>query len=370
VYQEIDCRNVPAATIAARLQGLSSGYFTGPLTDATGLTGTWDVRFEVTPSSARAAAAEGNSVFEAAERMGLKLERRDTPVQALVVVSASRKPTPNATGVAEALAPSTTAEFELATVRPVAPGAGGPGGRGGGIAGLLGGPSIQPNGRILFRSATVRDLIAFAWDFPAAMVAGVPAYVGTDHFEIIADAPASLPRPVNEDEFRPMVRALLASRFGLAVHEDMRQSDAFVLTAKRDIKMARGNDTERGSCRSTPERIPPNTGLSAAITCTNTTMAQLVDRLQGMAPNYINGRPVFDETKLTGTFDFLVLWTGLAQINGRPNALQPGDKEAALAPVGTLTLSESLDRLGLKLTEDKRSVPALVIDRVHQPAEN
>jgi len=89
-----------------------------------------------------------------------------------------------------------------------------------------------------------------------------------------------------------------------------------------------------------------------------------------MAPNYINVRPVFDETKLTGTFDFLVLWTGLATINGRVNALQPGDKADALAPVGTLTLFESLDRLGLKLAEEKRPVPALVIDRVQQPSEN
>jgi uncharacterized protein (TIGR03435 family) len=357
--------------IAARLQGLSSGYFTGPVTDATGLTGTWDVRFEVTPSSARAAAGEGNSVFEAAERMGLKLERRDTPVPVLVVVSASPKPTPNTTGVAEALAPPPAAtEFELATVRPVASGAGGRGGRGGGIAGLLGGPSIQPNGRILFRSATVRDLIAFAWDVPTDMVAGGPSFVDTDRFEIVADAPTSMPRPVGEDEFRPMVRALLSSRFGLAVHEDMHQADAFVLTARREIKMARGNDAERGGCRSTPERIPPNTGLSAAIICTNTTMAQLVDRLQGMAPNYINGRPVFDETGLTGTYDFLVLWTGLAAINGRVNALQPGDKQAALAPVGTLTVSEALDRLGLRLAEEKRPVPALVIDRVQQPSAN
>jgi len=110
--------------------------------------------------------------------------------------------------------------------------------------------------------------------------------------------------------------------------------------------------------------------LSAAITCTNTTMPQLVDRLQGIAPNYINGRPVFDETRLTGTSDFLVLWTGLAAINGRVNALQPGDKVAALAPVGSMTLGESLNRLGLKLTEEKRPIPVLVIDRVRPPSAN
>src|SRR5678815_1528605 len=112
--------------------------------------------------------------------------------------------------------------------------------------------------------------------------------------------------------------------------------------------MERGNE-QRGSCKSTPERIPPNSGLSAAITCTNTTMAQLVDRMQGMAPNYIQSRPVVNETGLAGTWNFLVLWTGLAQINGRVNALQPGDKEDALAVPGTSTLDEALEKLGLKL---------------------
>jgi uncharacterized protein (TIGR03435 family) len=370
VYQEIDCRNVPAAVIAARLQGLSSGYFSGPVTDATGLTGTWDVRFAVTPSSARAAADDGPSVFDAAERLGLRLERRDTPVPVLIIDSVAQTPTANAPGTAEALAPLTKAsEFEVVTVRPAAPGQVG-GGRGGLGAILTVGPAIQPNGRMLFRGATVRDLIGFAWDVPPTAVVGGPEFVGTERFEVVGDAPSSMARPVDVDEFRPMVRALLASRFGLAVHEETRPTDAYVLTAKREIKMATGNDAERGGCRSTPERIPPNSGLSSAITCTNTTMAQLADRLQGMAPNYINGKPVFDETKLTGTYDFLVLWTGLATINGRVNALQPGDKEAALAPVGTLTVFESLDRLGVRVVEEKRPVPALVIDRVQRPTDN
>ena len=67
-----------------------------------------------------------------------------------------------------------------------------------------------------------------------------------------------------------------------------------------------------------------------------------------MAPNYINGRPVLDETKLTGTYHFLVLWTGPAQINGRTNALQPGDKQDALAPVGARTLFETLEQLRVR----------------------
>ena len=256
VINEQDCRNVTMAQIAARLQAMRSGYFTGPVTDATGLTGTWDARFAVTPSSARAAANDGPSVFDAAERMGLKLERRDTPVPVLVIASVAQNPTPSAPGAAEARArPVRASEFEVVTVRPFSPV---PGRRGGGPGANLGlGPTIQPNGRIFLRNVTVRDLIAFAWDIPADMVFNSTGVLDTDRFEIIGDAPASLPRPVDVDEVRPMVRSLLASRFGLAVHEDIRQIDAFVLTAKREIRMAAGNNAKRGSCVSTPERIPP-----------------------------------------------------------------------------------------------------------------
>ena len=38
------------------------------------------------------------------------------------------------------------------------------------------------------------------------------------------------------------------------------------------------------------------------------------------------------------------------------------------APVRSLEPSESLDRLGLKLAQEKRPVPDLVIDRVLQPS--
>jgi uncharacterized protein (TIGR03435 family) len=100
-------------------------------------------------------------------------------------------------------------------------------------------------------------------------------------------------------------------------------------------------------------------------------MPQLVERLPGMAPNYINGRRIVNETALDGTWDFLVLWTGLDQINGRVNALAPGDREDALSQLGSLTLFDSLDKLGLKLTLQKWPATVLVIDHVEQkPSDN
>ena len=92
-----------------------------------------------------------------------------------------------------------------------------------------------------------------------------------------------------------MLRVLLANRFGLKVHEAEQPVDAYVLDApKSDVKMDRGNNSERGSCKSTPEKLKANVGLSAAITCTNTTMPELADRARTMAPAYVD-HAVIDE---------------------------------------------------------------------------
>jgi uncharacterized protein (TIGR03435 family) len=360
VLNEFDCRNVSMDVLADRFAGLRSGYFEGPVTNSTGLTGTWDARIAVTPSSARAATGDGISVFEAADRLGLSLERREVPVSSLVVAAAER-PLPNAPGVAAALAvPAIAGDFEVASIKPMARFAFG-----------AVDVAVLPNGRVTLRNATLRDLIAFAWDVNARAVVGVPPPLAATRFEILADVPESVPRPILADAVRPMVRRLLASRFKLAVHDEVQSIDSYVLTAKREIKMTRGNDAQRGGCKSTPERIPPNSGLSSAITCTNTTMAQLVDRMPNIAPNYINGLPVIDETGLAGTWDFLILWTGLDQINGRVNGGQPGDRADALSQPGTLTVFESLERLGLKLAKEKRPAPVLVIDHVEEmPTSN
>ena len=80
---------------------------------------------------------------------------------------------------------------------------------------------------------------------------------------------------------------------------------------------------------------------------------------------------MINETGLSGSWDFVVMWTGLSNVNGRVNAGAPGDKADALSPVGSLTFFEAIEKLGLKLTLQKRSMPVLVIDHVEQnPTEN
>ena len=260
-----------------------------------------------------------------------------------------------------ALAPDKVVGFELASIKPVAPG-----------TNALASNTISPSGLVTLRNRTLRDLITLAWDTTNDAVVALPTFAVTDRFDVAAQVPASVTRPLNIEVIRPMLRLLLAERFGLKVHEAEQPLDVYVLSAPRtDVKMDRGKEGDRSACQSTPEKITANSGMSAAVTCTNTTMPQLADRARTLAPAYVD-HPVIDETGLSGGWDFVVMWTGLSNVNGRVNAGAPGDRADALSPLGTMTFFEAIERgLGVKLTLQKRPMPVLVVDHVEQnPTEN
>jgi len=66
-----------------------SGYLQGPVTDATGLEGGYDIKFEFRPQDA--ATGEGPSLSTALqEQLGLKLETKKGPVEMLIIDHAER----------------------------------------------------------------------------------------------------------------------------------------------------------------------------------------------------------------------------------------------------------------------------------------
>ena len=84
----------------------------------------------------------------------------------------------------------------------------------------------------------------------------------------------------------------------------------------------------------------------------------------GMLQAAILDRPVLDQTKLDGRFDFMLKWTpDPAQLSGRANPSEdpnaPPDLFAAMQ-----------QQLGLKLEATKALADVLVIDKVEKPSEN
>src|SRR4051812_47177537 len=65
---------------------------------------------------------------------------------------------------------------------------------------------------------TMLDLLARGYNLPWERIAGGPAWIGTDRFDLIAAIPPGVPA----SDAQPMIQAVLAGRFQFKAHDDIR----------------------------------------------------------------------------------------------------------------------------------------------------
>ncbi len=274
-------------------------------------------------------------------------------------------------------------EFEVASIHPAKPGTFTP-------------PSFaldngdtysfgDPHGRF-FADFPLEVYVAFAyklWLTPEqsqTMLAKLPKWVSTDSFVIDARAPGD-PTKV---QMRLMLQSLLADRFKLAVHFETQQSPVLALVLDRP-----GNTGPKlrphsaglpcdapvqlpppGAPESIPGVFPPKCGAYMLMPLQNgtvllgsrdTTMQRVADSLPFLGNL---GRPVVDQTGLTGTFDFTL---NFVRESNQP--LSPG-AETQPAPQGPTFLEALQEQLGLKLKPIKAPLKILVVDHVEEPSPN
>jgi uncharacterized protein (TIGR03435 family) len=363
----VSCRNMTMATFAETLRQMAGGYLDKQVVDLTDLKGAWDLTLKWTTRALMAnAGSDGISIFDAVDKqLGLKLDVKTRPAPVIVVDSVNQRPTDNLPDVAKNL-PVISTEFEVADIKPSMPGTNGRRG------------SLQPGGRIDLGGFTLKNFMSLAWDLPEDMIVG-PKFIDTDRFDIVAKAPADVAlsgQTVDVDTLRAMLRATLVDRFKIVTHTEDQPVPVFVLLApKTDTRLKKADPSARAGCKRVVP--PPNavaSALSATMTCQNTTMAQLAERLPNVAGAYVT-HPAVDSTGIAGGWDFTLNWTPLAafQVAPRPaDGTQPGGAAVATDPNGGLTVFEAIDKqLGLKLEQQKRPMPVLVIDHVEQkPTDN
>lgn len=91
-----ECEGIVGADIAQQIQTLAPGYFReGPIVDMTNLKGVYDFSLEWVTAQEAEQAAGGASVFEAVEKLGLKIESRKQSMAVLVIDRVDRMPTEN-----------------------------------------------------------------------------------------------------------------------------------------------------------------------------------------------------------------------------------------------------------------------------------
>ena len=202
------------------------------------------------------------------------------------------------------------------------------------------------------KRVSIKDMLSVMYRIPGRQIVGGPEWMSTEKFDVEARAD----RPYSIDDLHIMFQNLLADRFNLRLHKQVRVGPVYVLTvAKSGLKMTpvdpgidRHNPvTTNGDNVTTGDRVPLN------YLC-----FWLGQNLQN------DQRPVIDKTGLTGTYNFTMSF--------RPQ-LPPDVSDEGMSPdIQNLpTIFDAMrDQLGLNLVPQKGPVEFLVIDHITKPSAN
>ena len=211
---------------------------------------------------------------------------------------------------------------------------------------------VAPVGRFVAGNIPLRTLIRNVYRVQYSQLAGGPDWLEHERWDILAAGADA----ANMDEMLARITALLADRFKLAVHREMRDAPHYALVmARSDRRPGPLLQPDPTDCAA----LPPGDARCAA------TRAGGALRMSGAAMRDVAfslsrmlDRPVIDETRLTGAFRFELKWD--------PNA---GSVDRATAD-GVSLFTALREQLGLSLDSRKGPVEFLVIDRVERPGED
>jgi uncharacterized protein (TIGR03435 family) len=187
-------------------------------------------------------------------------------------------------------------------------------------------------------------------------------WISSDRFDIEAKADTG---EVSPAQMPDLVQQLLADRFHLEFHNEMKEMPVFELTvAKGGSKLQSADEPKRpisGDTAPVPSRegMPRAGGFRSGPGQMSGSAVPLATLVQALSQSV--GRPVIDKTNLAGFFTFTLNWA--------PDQLRvPGtESQNANGPDLVTALQE---QLGLKLESTKAPVPVIVIDHVERPSEN
>jgi uncharacterized protein (TIGR03435 family) len=240
-------------------------------------------------------------------------------------------------------------------------------------------------GRYTWIANTVSSLISLSHQrnaFDRRETIGGPDWIDKDRFDVTVQAFAGA--PLSDPDGFPgpvlaMVRAVLADRFGLVTHNEIRERPVYALTVSRaDRRLGAGLKPTGVDCADALRKMVapvPGPRAAGAPPCTfgggpgrilgnNISLTMLANMLAGTV-----GRPVVDRTGVPDYFNVTLEYTPEAGITGHvPAGAPPLDPPVRSDAPSLFTAVQ--EQLGLKLESTRANVDVLVIDRVTQPTEN
>ena len=235
----------------------------------------------------------------------------------------------------------------------------------------------RPGGRFAAENASLRELVEFAYQIQGFQLTGNLGAMETARWDVsakLAGVPAPAP-PGAPDDTLLALRALLAERFGLAVHRETRDLSVFALVlARADGRRGPGLVTSNVDCPALIAAIltrgaPPPAGgppcglrgRIGSVKATGVPLSELALALSGRVE-----RAVVDQTALGGTWDVTLTYAP----DSAPTpagAVAPGAAPPTAAAEAPSLFTALQEQLGLRLVSTRAPVEVLVVDRVQPP---
>jgi uncharacterized protein (TIGR03435 family) len=231
---------------------------------------------------------------------------------------------------------------------------------------------------VTVESATLKDLIKFAYGVEDFRLAGGPGWIDADRYEIQAKVEGN-PGTFDLALQRQRLQTLLEDRFKLALHRERKELPIYELTvAKGGLRL---QPLKEGDCiKRDPTKVlaPLAPGQKPSDFCgyggfgrgsyenTTATMKNVAAALSTLV-----GRMVVDKTGITNTFHVRLTFAPDESTVPIPGTVGADDSGRPLpSDIGPNIFTAVQEQLGLKLESAKGPVDVLVIDRAERPTEN
>jgi len=226
-------------------------------------------------------------------------------------------------------------------------------------------------GRFTIVNVPLRFIILDAYGLRDQQLTDAPEWTNTIAYDISATYPGGI--TPTEAETRLMLQQLLEDRFQLSLRAETRELPVYRLVlARKDGQLGPRLVRSNVDCAAWLAEKRPQIGMGGSspvpggrrpacmitgsrqgfLTGGTRTLAEFAAPLQAFA-----GRPVVDETGLTGTFDIDLIWTPDERL--APPGTEPG--------VGVSLFAALEEQLGLKLEPARRPFQVRVVQRLERP---
>ena len=191
-------------------------------------------------------------------------------------------------------------------------------------------------------NASPKTMIRNAYDILSFQLAGEPRWLDTDMYDIVATTGGI--EKISPEQLKLLLQNLLADRFRLKVHWEMRKASVYALVLDKNGPKFKESAEVQGPDINT-QKGPGRAQMKGTRAPISILASNLGNQL---------GRIVLDKTGLRGVYDWILEWNpDLTVDSSRPSlftALQ--------------------GQLGLRLEAQKGQMETLVIDSVERPSEN